>query len=197
MNTSTHDTAKQYPSNVLVTLHTEYFNFSYFDGDVCLSESKLKWYKRFLNKAYEVSTWSKDKSTKVGAVAYQMNDMSKLPIGEGYNGFPRKVNDDIPERHERPLKYTYCEHAERNLIYNNAREGIRTAGATIFVTHFPCDDCARGIIQSGIIEVVFDKSTITEESIKDAFVARWGEKFMHSCIMLNEAEIRIIGVDRE
>ncbi len=188
--------ARHYPENVLVQIETEFFTFEYLNGDICLSENKLKWYRRFLNKAYEVSTWSKDQSTQVGAVAYNMQAMSKLPIGEGYNGFPRKVNDNIQARHERPLKYMYCEHAERNLIYNNARKGIAMENATLFVSHFPCHDCARGVIQSGIIEVVFDKSSITAESIKDAFVARWGESFMHACIMMNEADIKIIGVSK-
>lgn len=183
-------------SDILAKIETEFFTFEYIDGDLSLDANVLKWYQRFLDKAYNVSTWSKDTSTKVGAVAYNMKDKMKVPVGEGFNGFPRGVNDNVPERHERPLKYTYCEHAERNLIYNNARVGIAMQDTSLFVSHFPCHECARGIIQCGVSEVVFDKASITAETIKNSFVARWGESFMHSCIMLNEAKVKIIGVSR-
>lgn len=98
-----------------------------------------------------VSTKSKDKSTKVGAVIVGPNNEV---LSVGWNGFPRGVNDDVEERHERPAKYEWTEHGERNAIYNAARHGIRLDGTTLYTTHDPCADCARAIVQSGIRHVV-------------------------------------------
>ncbi|MCK5297054.1 MAG: dCMP deaminase family protein [Alphaproteobacteria bacterium] len=110
-----------------------------------------KWDKRFLEVATLVASWSKDRSTQVGAVVVG----SKKEIrAMGYNGFPRGVNDDIDERHERPVKYDFTEHAERNAIYNACYTGVSLDNCTIYVTHVPCSDCARAIIQSGIKRVV-------------------------------------------
>jgi dCMP deaminase len=61
----------------------------------------------------------------------------------GYNGFVRGVDDDIASRHERPAKYSWIEHAERNAIYNAARFGVPLTGATCYVNWFPCIDRAR------------------------------------------------------
>lgn len=110
-----------------------------------------KWDKRFLEVATLTASWSKDRSTQVGAVIVG----SKKEIrAMGYNGFPRGVNDDIDERHERPVKYEFTEHAERNAIYNACYTGVSLDGCTIYITHLPCSDCARAIIQSGIKRVV-------------------------------------------
>ena len=80
-----------------------------------------KWDVRFLRLALEVSTWSKDRSTQVGAVIVG-EDRSPGPYG--YNGFPRIIDDEKEERHIRPTKYDWTEHAERNAIYNAARMGV-------------------------------------------------------------------------
>lgn len=74
----------------------------------------------------------------------------------GYNGFPRNVNDTIEYRHDRPLKYEFTEHAERNAIYNAARVGVPLSGCTLYLNWWPlpCADCARAVIQSGITSVV-------------------------------------------
>jgi dCMP deaminase len=109
-----------------------------------------KWSKRFLRMAYQVASWSKDQSSQVGSVIVDENGM---PLSFGYNGMPRGVNDDLEERHQRPEKYNWFEHAERNAIYQ-ARRSLEES--YIFVTHPPCPDCARGIIQSGIRFVTVD-----------------------------------------
>jgi dCMP deaminase len=75
-------------------------------------------------------------------------------VAHGWNGFPRGVDDDVDERHERPAKYLWTEHAERNAIYNAAAIGAATAGCTMYLPWYPCTGCARAIIQSGISEVV-------------------------------------------
>ena len=112
------------------------------------------WDEYFLHLAQVVATRSKDPSTQVGAVIVQ----DKTIISTGYNGFPRGVNDNIEERYDRPLKYIWMCHAEENALLNAAREGIKVEGGTIYVTPLsPCMRCARGIIQSGIKEVVYSQ----------------------------------------
>lgn len=111
-----------------------------------------KWCKRFLQLAHEIASWSKDQSTKVGCV---IMDSSGKPKSFGYNGLPRNVNDDVPSRHERPEKYFWFEHAERNAIYQSSGD---LSNCTLYVTHVPCADCARAIIQSGIAAVVVDSA---------------------------------------
>ena len=113
---------------------------------------EIGWHKYFLNMAQFVSTKSKDESTKVGAVIVAA-DHSVLSTG--YNGLPRGVeyND---YKQGRPQKYKYFEHAERNAIYNAARNGTHLLGSTIYLNWgpAPCTDCTRGIIQSGIQQIV-------------------------------------------
>ena len=143
-----------------------------------------KWDARFIRLSREIASWSKDRSTQVGAVIVAED---KTPSSYGYNGFPREVDDDAADRHERPDKYDWTEHAERNAIYNATRTGQTLMKNTIYVTHIPCPDCARAIIQVGIKRVVVDKA-----SIKDAdFQERWDEKGQFSQRMFEEAGVEI------
>lgn len=113
-----------------------------------------KWDKRFMELARHISTWSKDRTTKIGAVLVGPN---KEVRSTGFNGFPRKVNDDVEERHQRPTKYFFVEHAERNIIFHAARTGVTTEGCILYVAgRPPCADCARAIVQAGIMEVVVE-----------------------------------------
>lgn len=75
--------------------------------------------------------------------------------GTGYNGLPRKVSAHHEARHSREdgEKYLWFEHAERNAIYNMVRAGVSTLGCRMYVDNFPCSDCARAIIQSGIVQL--------------------------------------------
>ena len=108
----------------------------------------MNWDDRFMGLARHVASWSKDRSTKVGAVI--VDDRQRV-LGLGYNGFPRGVNDDVEDRHERPAKYQWTEHAERNAIFNS----VGTLDfCTIYIPWYPCADCARAIIQCGIKKVV-------------------------------------------
>lgn len=138
------------------------------------------WDERFMNLAQHVSEWSKDRSTKVGAVIVgPFNEVRAI----GYNGFPRGINDDAPERHERPEKYLWVEHAERNAIYNAARAGISTSGCKMYLPWFPCMDCARAIIQAGIETLI-----ALEPDINDA---RWGEDFKRAIRLFQEAGVAV------
>ena len=140
-----------------------------------------RWDKKFLDLCETVEKWSKDPSTGVGAVIVGPDrEVRSL----GYNGIPRGVGDN-PERYEvRPEKYKWVEHAERNAIYNAARTGVPLKNCTIYLKWFPCTDCARGIIQSGITQMVC--------SVPDFEMPRWGEDFKISALMLEEAGIDIL-----
>lgn len=127
----------------------------------------MEWNEYFAQITLLVASKSEDQSTKCGSIIVSPDNTI---ISTGYNGFPRGIKD-TPERQERPIKYKYFEHGERNCIYNAAREGARTKGCTMYITGVPCADCARAIIQSGIIKVVMlDGPHRTEE-----FKARWKE----------------------
>jgi len=111
----------------------------------------------------------------------------------GYNGMPRGIDDDVDERHERPTKYLWFEHAERNAIYNAASNGTALEGCTMYINSLPpCCDCARAIIQSGIIEVVVNSFDSPE---------RWKEQCDIAIGMLKEAKVNIrlsdMGADDE
>lgn len=97
---------------------------------------------------------SKDPSTQVGACI--VNSENRI-LSMGYNGMPRCCSDDeFPwDKNENPLdsKYLYVCHAELNAILNCASGNVR--GCTVYTTLFPCNECAKAIIQSGIAEVVY------------------------------------------
>ena len=109
------------------------------------------WDKYFLMIADVVKLRSKDPNTQIGAVI--VDDDNQI-VATGYNGFPRGALN-VAERFERPLKYDFFEHAERNAIYAAARRGVPLKGCKLYLVgkHFSCLDCARAIIQTGISEV--------------------------------------------
>ena len=113
-----------------------------------------KWIKRYMQLAEMVSTWSKDPSTKVGAVI--VGDNGQI-VSQGYNGFPRKV-EDLEERYnDRSTKYKFVVHAEMNAILNALYNGASVKGCSLYVHALPvCNECAKAIIQSGIKEVYMD-----------------------------------------
>ena len=104
----------------------------------------------FLAIATVVATKSKD-TTQVGCVIVGED---KQILSTGWNGKARGVNDDIPERNERPAKYDWVIHSEANAISNAACSGISLKGATAYITHKPCANCAGLLIQAGIKRVV-------------------------------------------
>lgn len=144
----------------------------------------MKWQQYFRNIAYQVKTKSKDNYTQIGAVIVGLDNEI---VSTGYNSFPRKINDDVATRQERPEKYYWFEHAERNAIYNAARIGVSTNNCTMYLTcGIPCADCARGIINAGIRRVVCEPNL--------SFGARgnlWEEHAKRSLIMFEEAGVQI------
>ncbi len=117
-------------------------------------EDYLSWDEYFMGIALLSSMRSKDPSTQVGACIV---NSEKRILSMGYNGMPRCCSDDeFPwDKNENPLdsKYLYVCHAELNAILNCASGNVR--GCTVYTTLFPCNECAKAIIQSGIAEVVY------------------------------------------
>lgn len=134
----------------------------------------MNWTAYYMGFAHWAAQKSKD-TTKVGAILVGPDGEVRLT---GYNGPPRGVHD-TPERRERPAKYLYASHAEANLVAFAAREGIRTAGCTVYVTHAPCASCARTLIQAGVKQIVYGRGT-TSMPAEEFEAARW---------MLLEAEV--------
>lgn len=114
----------------------------------------MSWDKYFMSMCYLAACRSKDPNTKYGAVIVGPDNEIR---STGYNSFVRGIDDNIKERFEKPEKFYHFEHAERNAIYNAVRVGIPLKGCRLYVQGIPCMDCARGIVQAGIIEVIVHK----------------------------------------
>jgi dCMP deaminase len=99
----------------------------------------------------------------------------------------RGVDDNIGARHERPAKYSWTEHAERNAIYNAARLGISIQGCTAYINWFPCIDCARALVQVGISRLVALEPDREDE--------KWGADFKFSQAMFKEAKLEVVLFD--
>ena len=128
------------------------------------------WGDRYISLAKEISTWSKDPSTKVGAVVIGNNGEV---LTQGYNGFPRSIKDTPQRLKDREKKYNLVVHAEMNAIYNASLNGVSLKGSTLYVYGLPiCNECAKGVIQVGIDKVIAtrpaDYNKEWDESIKDA-----------------------------
>lgn len=142
-----------------------------------------KWDRRFLSIAKEVSTWSKDPSSKIGAV---ITGNKGQVISQGYNGFPKNIQDLEFRYIDREVKYNLIIHAEMNAIYNALNNGASVDGCTMYVTGLPvCHECAKGLIQTGIKRVVMD----TRPS------GRWEASGMKSLAMFDEAGVEYHLID--
>lgn len=139
--------------------------------------------QKYMELAYAVARLSKDPSTKVGAVII---GPAKEIRSMGYNGAPRGCSADEPSdsRGNRPEKYFWYSHAELNAITNAARVGTPIEGCTMFVTHFPCMDCARAIVQAGIRRVV----TVVQTA---EFNERWSEHTTRANRLFKECEVQV------
>lgn len=151
----------------------------------------LSWDEYFIRLAMLIAEKSKDPSTKVGCVIVGPDNEIR---STGFNGFARGVHEegyhipkgaiemyvDVSERWERPAKYEWVEHAERNAVYNAARTGVALKGCRAYLNWepTPCIECAKGFIQAGIIEVIGPNLPFTHN--KD-----W--KFDISSVMMDEA----------
>jgi len=117
-------------------------------------EERISWDECFMKMAHVIADRSQDPSTQAGAIV--VNDKNVL-VGAGYNGWARGIkSEDLPWEREGDFmntKYAYVCHAEENAIYN---ANAKTEGGKIYCTLFPCNECAKTIIQNGIKEVVYE-----------------------------------------
>ena len=128
------------------------------------------WGKKYTSLAKEISTWSKDPSTKVGAIVVGCDGQI---LSQVYNGFPRRIADSEDRLNNRERKYELVVHAEMNAIYNASLNGISLKDSVLYVYGLPiCNECAKGIIQVGIKKVIAMRPQIYnsqwDKSIKDA-----------------------------
>lgn len=144
-----------------------------------LNTGLTEWGNRYLSLAKEISTWSKDPSRKIGAVA--VGEKGQI-LAQGYNGFPRGILDSADRYNDRSVKYKYVVHAEMNVIYNATFNGVSLDGARLFVYGLPvCSECAKGIIQVGIQSV----TVFTEEPVPDI----WNDSWITTQAMFKEAKV--------
>ncbi len=144
------------------------------------------WDDYFLNMAYFVAKKSKDPSTKCGTVIVGQDN---AVLTTGYNGLPRRAEDGLPERDERPEKYFWYEHDARNAIYNAASLGVALKGSTAYTTGCPCMDCARALVQSGVVRVVWDKAH--GFSTDPDRLSRWEESMKRSMMLFKESGVQV------
>lgn len=144
------------------------------------TRKQTMWDERWMGLACHVAGWSKDRSRQVACVIV---DRDQALVSMGWNGFPRGVNDDIEERHERPTKYDFVKHAEENAIANAARIGVSTRGCTMYLPWFPCANCAGDIVQAGIMDLVVYEF--------DAADPKWGTSMKHASQILSEGKVRV------
>ncbi len=140
----------------------------------------------WLHYAYEgVAKQSHDPSTQNGALL--INEQGAL-LAIDVNRFPDGVLEN-DERWERPLKYKIIEHAERNVIFRLARQGIKTESLIMVCPWAACSDCARAIIQCGI------KKLVTHKQAHDRSPEFWQKEMDVAFTMLREANVEIVMFD--
>lgn len=131
-----------------------------------------------------VALKSKDPSTQSGCVLVGPDHEVR---STGYNGLPRGVDDNNPDRNERPIKYKWYAHAELNAITNAARCGIATKGCTAYVNWHPCARCTAALIQAGVCRIVYYE--IPNDEAGAALRKRWAEDMAIGDEMMAEAKI--------
>jgi dCMP deaminase len=151
---------------------------SRYETDFVLRPNE-KWDRRMLELATTVSTWSKDPSTKIGAVIVRPD---KTVASLGFNGFPRGMSDATEYYADRETKLSRVVHAEMNAILS-AHGPVKSY--TMFSTLFPCSGCALHIIQAGIVRVV---AKLNNEGVE----GRWKDSFEKTRNFFNEAGVEAL-----
>ena len=142
----------------------------------------MKWHKRFLDLADTFASWSRDPSTRVGAVIVRPD---RTVASLGFNGFPRGVIDDPDRYNNREIKYKFTCHAEANAIVSAHGSLV---GHTLYSSPLhPCNECAKLIIQSGI------KSVVTRPPVDP----RWKDSFSVASQMFKEANVEVIEIAKD
>lgn len=141
-------------------------------------DKAIKFYKLAM---FQANLFSKDPNTKVGSLLIAPDSYQILSTG--YNGFARGV-EETDTRWQRPNKNVYVCHSEMNLIANAARGGVKVENSICVVTMFPCVECAKILVQSGIKTII--------SSQPDYDDPRWGQHFKSSFDLMNEVGMELI-----
>jgi dCMP deaminase len=139
--------------------------------------------KALMDRARDAARHSPNRVRQVGSLLVTADNGTTIAA---CNTFPRGVRD-LDERHEGDGRFVWMEHAERNAILEAARRGVATDAGTLATTFFPCIDCARAIVQCGIVRLV------TPAPAYDDPV--WGNAFLRSRIILEEGGVHMEFVD--
>ena len=115
----------------------------------------IEWDEFYLGVAFKWASKSKDTSTKAGCV-FVSEDWTQLAAG--YNGLPRGIEPREDRLNDRPLKYLWHEHAERNAIDNAARIGVSLRDSMVYLTGNPCASCARGLVNVGASRLIIPQT---------------------------------------
>ena len=143
----------------------------------------MTWDEKFMGLAQQYSSWSKDPSSRIGAIA--VNPITKQILSGGYNGFPRGIEDTVERLSDRPTKYKYVVHAEANMIYNATYTGVSLNGSHVYIYGLPiCSECAKAIIQVGVKKVYMLDSHVI-------IASRWEESWKLTKDMFKESGIEI------
>lgn len=150
-----------------------------------MKNNAISWRDYFMGLAKLSSLRSKDPNTKVGACI--VDDDNKV-VSIGYNGFPIGCNDDefpwIREGEFLDTKYPYVVHAELNAILNSTRS---VKGTTLYVSLFPCNECAKAIIQSGIKKIIYEDDKYNQV---DHFIAS-KKMLLSSGVILEKTQYKV------
>lgn len=141
-----------------------------------------KWDLRFLDMAKLVASWSKDPSTKCGAVIVRPD---RTIVSMGYNGFPKAHPDDGELIQNRDEKYGRVVHAEMNALLHAYQPVM---GCSLYVTGPTCDRCAAHIIQAGISRVVWPRQ-------ENDFTERWGVAFKRAVDQYLRSNVDVLEYD--
>lgn len=136
----------------------------------------LKWVKRYFETTDLIASWSKDPRTKIGAIVVAPDGHI---VAQGYNGFPRGIEDSEARLNDRPTKHKLVVHAEANTLLSSLYNGVPVKDYTMYINSLCCSECAKIIIQSGIKKVYMIKRD-------DAF---WDESHNLSLDMFKECGI--------
>jgi len=147
------------------------------------------WDYKYCELARHIADWSKDPSTRVGAITVGQHGQI---LSQGYNGFPRGISDTSERLSNKDEKYKYVVHAEMNCIYNACLNGVSLNDATLYVYGLPvCSDCAKGVIQVGIKNVVIYTPELAIEELQ----GKWIESFLITSGMFDESGVKYIWYD--